>query len=311
MDTTKRTTHPGVAPAVAGLRPRLSRGFSKLGLVVAIGAVSLSAGCARITPDVGSPDAGSGCTVHLEALPASGSSSLIAVIPRTAAEAAVWGLDELAQLLPFAARGGLELHVLYSQDSDDLAEGGGDGGPPQVLLAVAPSFSSFKVGGAPPSPANPTALSARLYCDRLAAWQVRASEQLHAEAARRIASLAAWARTTAVRLTTLASKPIPDTSGSEAGGEIDADASIFAAAQVAEAAPQPTILVLGGLTALNPPAEGFPFPARLVALIRSTDPGQVLGAESAWTRWVHRAGGSFEAVSSDDSPTTIARALAA
>jgi hypothetical protein len=245
----------------------------------------------------------------VEALPASGSSSLIAVDPRTSAAAAAWGLDELAQLLPSAAQAGLELHVFYSQDGDDLGEGGGDGGPPQVLLTNAPSFPAFRVTGAPQSPANPTPLSARLYCKHLAAWQVHASSVLHAEVVRRAALLATWARTTAARLRALAGKPIPDTTGSEAGGEIDTGRSIFAAALVAEAAPHPTVLVLGGLSALSPPSIQFRFPARLVALIRSSDPGQVLGIESAWIRWIHKAGGSFEALSSYDSPAAIAGAL--
>ena len=133
--------------------------------------------------------------------------------------------------------------------------------------------------------------------------------QLRAEAARRAASEAAWARTTAARLKVLADKPIPDTAGLEAGGEIDAATSVFAAAQVADAAPNPTIFVLGGLTELKPPSAEFRFPARLVALTRSSDPGQVLGAESAWARWAHRAGGSFEVLSSNDAPAAIARAL--
>ena len=287
---------------------RLLRGFSRLGLVVAISAVSLSAGCARMTNGE-LTSGGSGCAVPVEALPASGSSSLIAVVPRTSAEAAVWGLDELAQLLPSAARAGMELHVFYSQDSDDLGEGGGDGGPPQVLLTSAPSFPAFQVTGAPQSPANPTPLSARLYCRHIAAWQVHASRVLRAEAVRRAALVATWARTTAARLTVLAGRPIPDTTGSEAGGEIDTGGSIFAAALVAEVAPHPTVLVLGGLTALSPPSIRFRFPARLVVLIRSSDPGQVLGAESAWTRWAHRAGGSFEALSSNDSSTAIAGAV--
>ena len=103
---------------------RLLRGFSRLGLVVAISAVGLSAGCARMTS--GELTSGvSGCAAPVEALPASRSSSLIAVVPRTSAQAAIWGLDELAQLLPSAARAGMELHVFYSQDSDDLGEGGG------------------------------------------------------------------------------------------------------------------------------------------------------------------------------------------
>ncbi len=276
--------------------------------MVAVGAVGLSAGCAPVTSGE-LANGGSGCAVAVEALPASGSSSLITVVPRTSAAAAAWGLDELAHLLPGAARAGLELHVFYSQDSDDLGEGGGDGGSPQVLLTSAPSFPAFQVTGAPQSPADSTPLSERLYCRHLAAWQVHADRVLHAEVVRRAALVATWARTTAARLTALAGKPIPDTTGSEAGGEVDAGGSIFAAALVAEAAPQPTVLVLGGLTALSPPSIRFGFPARLVALIRSSDPGQVLGAESAWTRWIHEAGGSFEALSSDDSPAAIAAAL--
>ena len=229
----------------------------------------------------------------MEALPASGSSSLIAVDPRTSAGAAASGLDELAQLLPPAARAGLELHVFYSQDSDDLGDGGGDGGPPQVLFTSAPSFPAFRVTGAPQRPADPTPLSARLYCKHLAAWQVHASSVLHAEVVRRAALLATWASTTAARLRALADKPIPDTTGSEAGGEIDTGGSIFAAALVAEVAPHPTVLVLGSLTALSPPSIRFQFPARLVALIQSSDPGQVLGIESAWIRWIHKAGREF------------------
>ncbi len=81
----------------------LLQGFSNLsvytliGLIVAISAVGLSAGCARMTSGK------SGCAAPVEALPASGSLSLIAVDPRTSAGAAAWGLDELAQLLPSAA----------------------------------------------------------------------------------------------------------------------------------------------------------------------------------------------------------------
>jgi hypothetical protein len=284
------------------------RGWNRLAtrvvsLVMAITAVGLAAGCARMTSRE------SGCTAQMAALPASGSSSIIAVIPRISAEAASWGLHELAHLLPFAARAGLELHVLYSQDSDDLGEDGGDGGPAQVFLTRAPGFPAFQITGAPESPRNPTALSARLYCEHLAAWQVHASRELHTELLRRAALVAIWMRTSAARLTALADKPIPDTLGQEAGGEIDAGASIFAAAQVAEAAPHPTILVLGGLLALKPPSVSFQFPARLVALTRSSDPGQVLVAESAWSRWTHRFGGRFEALSSNDSLTTVAGAL--
>ena len=180
-----------------------------------------------------------------------------------------------------------------------------------MLLTTAPSFASFDVTGAPQSPSNPTPLSSRLYCDHLAAWRAQANRKLQAESERRAALVAAWARMTAAKLTVLADKPIPDTSGAEAGGDADTGASIFAAAQVAAVAPHPTVLVLGGLTALRPPSESFRFPALLVALIRSDDPDQVLNAESAWNRWARKSGGKFEALSSNDAVTVITRALRA
>jgi hypothetical protein len=246
-----------------------------------------------------------------ENLAASRRSSLIAVIPRTSRSAATWGLRELAKLLPFVASGGLQLHVLYSQDSDDLGEGGGDGGPPQALLTSVPDFPAVRIAGAPVSPADPTSLSASLYCGRLTAWQAHARSRLRTETAQRTARAAAWARAAGEDLESLARKPIPDTTGSEAGVEIDAAASVFAAAQVAQAAPRPTIAFLGGLTSLRPPSVSFRFPARLVALIRSTDPGQVLHAEAIWARWARQAGGSFEPVSANDAPAQIAQALTA
>lgn len=265
--------------------------------------VALIAGCARANG--GGPD----CTPGIEALPVSRASSLIAIVPRTSANAATWGLRELAFLLPFMARAGLELHVIYTQDSDDLGEGGGDGGPPQVLETQAPSFPAFQVHGAPQAPANPNALTAKLYCERLAAWQSSANQTLRNQATRQIAAVTAWAKSNAVRLIALAAKPIPDTTGPEAGVEFDAGASIFSAAQVAQAAPRSTILVLGGLTALSPPAQNFEVPAHFVVLVRSTDPAQVLHAENAWSRWITRAGGTFQAISANDSPTAITTAL--
>jgi hypothetical protein len=281
-----------------------SRRFTALGLAVFIALVALSAGCARANG--GGPD----CTPEIEALPTSRASSLIAIVPRTSANAASWGLRELAFLLPFMARAGLELHVIYTQDSDDLGEGGGDGGPPQVLETRAPSFPTFQVQGAPQTPANPNALTAKLYCERLAAWQSSANQTLRNQATRQIAAVTVWAKSNAFRLIALAAKPIPDTTGPEADVEFDAGASIFSAAQVAQAAPRPTILVLGGLTALSPPAQNFEVPAHLVVLVRSTDPTQVLRAENAWSRWITQAGGTFRAISANDGPTAITTALA-
>jgi hypothetical protein len=312
-----RTAHhlQGVAPAhrsQAGahgnegyrrnrLRKRFVPVLSRTCLVASIIAAGLAAGCTTSAKPT--------CTPKAERLAASRRSSLIAVVPRTSRSAATWGLRELAKLLPFVASGGLELHVLYSQDSDDLVEGGGDGGPPQVLLTSVPDFPAVHLTGAPASPPDPTTLSASLYCGRLASWQAHTVSRLQAETARRAALAAAWARTAGADLRSLARKPIPDTSGSEAGVEIDASASVFTAAQVAQAAPKPTIVFLGGLTSLRPPSLNFRFPARLVALVRSTDPGQVLRAEANWARWARRAGGSFEAVSANDAPAQIARAL--
>ena len=134
--------------------------------------------------------------------------------------------------------------------------------------------------------------------------------ELRAESARRVMAVRAWAKRTAASLVALARRRIPDTAGTEAGVEIDASASIFSAAEIAEAAPEPTILFLGGLTALKPPSRIFHLRARLVALVRSSDPRQVLRAEAAWTRWADRAGGSFMALSADDAPATIGQMLA-
>lgn len=247
------------------------------------------------------------CTTSAETVPASVSFSVIALIPRTSLTDAGWGLDELAHLMPFIARSGLQLHVLYTQDSDDLVEGGGDGGPPQVILAEAPAFPRFGVTGAPQRPSDPTPLSSKLYCEKLAAWQRRAAEIVHVQESARTASVAAWVRTVVGRLTALASKPIPDTSGAEAGTEIDSGASIFTAAQIAETAPQPTILFLGGLTSLAPPPQNFRLSARLVALVRSSDPVQVLQAQASWRRWAERAHGRFEAISANAALASIAQ----
>jgi hypothetical protein len=234
---------------------------------------------------------------------------LIAIVPRTSANAASWGLRELAILLPFAARAGLELHVSYTQDGDDLAEGGGDGGPPQVLETQAPSFPAIQIQGAPQSPADPNALTAKLYCERLAAWQSSASQTRMSQDAGRIAAVGAWAKSNTAWLIALAASPIPDTAGREAGVEFDAGASIFSAAEVAQAAPRPTIVVLGGLIDLAPPSQNFQVPARLVVLVRSTNPAHVLHAQSTWSRWVTQAGGTFQAMSANDSPTVIAGQL--
>ena len=200
--------------------------------------------------------------------------------------------------------------MFYSEDSDDLAEGGGDGGPPQVLQAQAPSFPVFTVPGAPSAPVDPNALTGKLYCERLAAWEDHASGALRTEAARRAARVLAWSRKIAARLLALAGRPIPDTTGTESGVEFDAAASVFAAAQVASAAPRPTVAFLGGLTALSPPAQYFRFPAHLVVLVRSTNPALVIPAEQAWSRWVTRNGGTFTTISANDAPAVIAKTLA-
>jgi hypothetical protein len=298
---------------------RAARSLALAGVVAALAVASL-AGC---TPGIGGQATGTqaigaqvtgasqstGCRAIVAALAASQRTSLIAVIPRTSAQAAVWGLRELAQLLPSLARPGFELHVLYTQDSDDLSDSGGDGEPPQVMLTQSPAFSSYAVGGVPQSPPNPTPLSSHLYCDRLAAWNAHAARAVQAEAGRRKAAVTAWANAAAASLRTRAGRPVPDTTGTESGVEIDASGSIFAAAQVAQAAPQPSILFLGGLTTLRPPSREFRFPARLVALVRSSDPGQVLSAEAAWSAWAHRAGGSFRAVSSNDTSAAVAAML--
>lgn len=286
--------HPGRYPA-----PRL------IVLIVVLAAflATFTAGCSPATHK-------SRCAPESEALPASRAASLIAIIPRTSDEAATWGLRELALLLPYLAQTGLDLHVFYTQDGDDLTEDGGDGGPPQVLETQAPSFPVFNVGGAPSAPSDPSTLTAELYCGHLAAWQSSAAAAVKAEAARRASAASAWATSTIARLIAIASRPIPDTEGPEAGVEFDSSASIFSAAQVALTAPRPTILFLGGLTEVSPPSQSFEVPTRLVALVRSTDPVQVLHAESSWSRWVTKAGGTFRAVSAYDSPTVIASALA-
>ena len=250
------------------------------------------------------------CSAESEALPASPAASLIAIVPRTSAEAATWGLRELALLLPYAAQAGLDLHVFYTQDGDDLTDDGGDGGPPQVLQSQALTFLAFAVGGAPAPPSDPNPLTTKLYCGHLAAWQSTAAATVRAEVARRAAAVRAWAAAADARLLSIASSPIKDTEGPEADVEFDSGASIFAAAQVALRAPRPTIVFLGGLTEVSPPSYSFAVPARLVALIRSTDPGQVLNAETSWSRWVSKAGGTFRAVSAYDSPAVIASSLA-
>jgi hypothetical protein len=284
---------------------RLRRRFAALGLAISTTATVaiLAAGCAP------SASKSQGCASRIEALAASQTHSLIAIDPRTSANAASWGLRELASLLPLVARAGLELHVVYTQDGDDLGEDGGDGGPPQVLEAQAPSFPVFQVKGVPQSPADPNALTAKLYCERLVAWQSSASQALRNQASRRIAAVRTWANSTAAQLTALATHLIPDTTGRETGVEFDAGAAIFSAAQIAQAAPRPTIVVLGGLTAVAPPSQNFEVPAHLVVLVRSDDPAQVLHAESAWSRWIKQAGGSFQAISANNTPTVIAGTL--
>ncbi len=285
-------------------RPRGGLSSASLAAIAALLLGCLVTGC------VSARAQGQGCASRAETLPASRPSTLIPVAPRNSAGAARWGLEELARLLPLIARAGLDLHVFYSEDSDDLGESSGDGGPPQVLQAQAPSFPVFRVHGAPPALADPNALTAKLYCERLAAWEDQASRVLRAEAARRAASVLAWSRRIAARLLALAGRPIPDTTGAEAGVEFNAAASVFAAAQVASAAPQPTVAFLGGLTALSPPAQGFSFRAHLVALVRSTNLAQVIPAERAWSRWVTRNGGTITAISANDAPEVIAETLA-
>ena len=270
---------------------------------VSVATVGLAVGC---TPALGGVPH---CTPRTEQLPASVSRSLIAVVPRTTTGAAVWGLRELVPVLPYVARPGLVLHVLYTQDGDDLGDGGGDGGAPQALLSTAPTFPVLRLGGAPQPPVNPNPLSAQLYCNRLAAWEGHASTMLRIAGAQREMAVRSWVAKTEVVLEALADRPIADTSGAEAGVEIDASASIFDAAQVAAVAPRSAILFLGGLTVLDPPSQGFRLPARLVAVVRSSGPAQVMRAKRIWTRWAAGAGGSFEAVSANDGPETIALAV--
>jgi hypothetical protein len=277
---------------------RLSRGVA-----ATLAAASLCAGCTGLGQHE------QDCFGRLEALPATHPATLLAVDPRTSVSAADWGLHELAKLLPSVARGSLELHVLYTQDADDLTDGGGDGGPPQVLLKDAPTFPFFQVTGAPSPPASPTSLTAHLYCERLHTWQDHAAHVLQAEAAHRAAALQAWVTAVVARLTAIAAKPIPDTSGSESGVEADAGASTFTAAQVAEASPRPTILFLGGLTSLAPPSMHFSVPAHLVALVRLSAPARVLSAQVAWSHWITRAGGSLKLLSANDSISVIAQVL--
>jgi hypothetical protein len=302
--TTSRVAHGHQEPQLGGRRlgsPPLR--IATLIIVAVMPVALLSAGCVSVT------GGNLQCAPVAEALPSSRTASLIAVVPRTSAISASWGLRELALLLPFAARPGLELHVLYTQDGDDLGESGGDGGPPQVLEAQAPPFAVLWLHGAPKAPADPNALTAKLYCERLVAWQHRAGLALRKQAVRRTAVVTAWARSLVARLTALASKPIPDTTGREAGVEFDAGASIFSAALLAEAAPRPTILFLGGLTSVAPPSQDFRFHGRLLDLVRSASPARVIHTVRAWRHWVVQAGGTFLAMSANDTPTEISRAL--
>jgi hypothetical protein len=153
-------------------------------------------------------------------------------------------------------------------------------------------------------------LTEKLYCNHLSTWEEHARDALQSERARRDATVHAWALRTAAQLTALARRPIPDTLGSESGVEIDPALSVFAAAEIAQAAPAPTIVFLGGLTSLRPPSQRFRFPARLIALVRTTDPGQVVRAEAVWERWARRAGGTFSALSANDNPAVLGQALA-
>ena len=294
-------------PQAGGLPHRSPRSVAvrsaTVAIVTAIAVASLSGGCAR------QAGPNPGCAHRLESLPASPSFGLIVSIPRISAESASWALRELSILLPIVARAGLDLHVIYTQDGDDLGAAGGDGRPPQILLTHAPTFSALRVHGRPEPPADPTALSAKLYCGRLGSWERRESRLLRAAAAQRNGSVAIWRRTTVAKLTALAGRPIPDTSGSEAGTEIDANLSIFAVVQVAQAAPRSTILLLGDLPDLRPPSMRFRFATRVVALIRSGPPRRILRVEAAWRRWTRRSGGSFIALSANDDPRAIARAL--
>jgi hypothetical protein len=248
-------------------------------------------------------------TAGLNALSASRAGSLIVSITRTSVETASWGFRELARVLPLAASAGLELHVIYTEDGDDLSPAGGDGGPPQVLLADAPRFGAFQVRGRPQPPVDPNSLQARLYCERFASWRHHAMRALRAISARRARIVELWAGRTAGTLISIAGRPIPDASGAEAGVEIDANASILTVAQVAQAARRPVILLLGDLPALRPPSLTFHLAVRVVAVVRSGPPRQILRDESAWKHWTRRCGGTFSALSANDGPAAIARAL--
>ena len=93
--TAAHDRHPSRYPA-----PRLI----VLTAVLAAFLATLTVGCSPATHR-------SRCVPGSEALPASRAASLIAVIPRTSAEAATWGLRELTLLLPYLAQAGLDLHV--------------------------------------------------------------------------------------------------------------------------------------------------------------------------------------------------------
>jgi hypothetical protein len=291
------------APQGDRFNGRRSRRVTALGIAMAMSGALWGVGCVPVT------GGGPGCTPRMEALPGSRPFTLIPVIPRTSLEAASWGLRKLASILPAVTRPGLELAVRYTQDADDLGEGGGDGGPPQVLQKQAPQFPAFKVSGAPQAPTDPNGLTAKLYCQRLNAWEKHARQELEAEVSRRAAGTRAWVKTVRAQLFALSDKPIPDTTGAEANSEFDAGASVFGAVQVAESAPRPVILFLGGLTALAPPSHNFVCHVHFAALVRSTDPAEVLHAVKVWSGWITRCGGTFQTISADDTPLEIVRAL--